>query len=144
MSNHKATPEQWKADKYDWSKADTEAMDNDSAFRCILELRSRIEQLEAQANHPVIPDSSTPPLSPAAQAVLDAVFDHWPGGYNHPGKPRCVAAALCAAADQVVPEESEPSEQPFADLNDRWPTWNANQKTRRKLLAIATELKNHQ
>ena len=25
MNNHKATPEQWKADKYDWSKADTEA-----------------------------------------------------------------------------------------------------------------------
>jgi hypothetical protein len=51
-----------------------------------------------------------------------------------------LAAALRAVADQVVPEESEPSEQPFADLNDRWPIWNANQKTRRKLLAIATEL----
>jgi hypothetical protein len=50
MNNHKATPEQWKADKYDWSKADTEAMDNDSAFRCILELRARVEALEAQAN----------------------------------------------------------------------------------------------
>jgi hypothetical protein len=49
MNNHKATPEQWKADKYDWSKADTEAMDNDSAFRCILELRARVEALEAQA-----------------------------------------------------------------------------------------------
>jgi hypothetical protein len=44
------------------------------------------------------------PLSSAAQAVLDAVFDHWPGGYKHPGKPRCVAAALRAVADQVVPE----------------------------------------
>jgi hypothetical protein len=41
MTGYKATPEQWKADKYDWSKADTEAMDNDSAFRCILELRAR-------------------------------------------------------------------------------------------------------
>ena len=32
-------------------------------------------------------------LSPAAEAVLDAVFDHWPGGHNHPGKPLCIAAA---------------------------------------------------
>lgn len=48
MSNQRETPEQWKADKYDWSKADTEAMDNDSAFRCILELRDRVEALEAK------------------------------------------------------------------------------------------------
>ena len=40
-------------------------------------------------------------LSPGAQAVLDAVFDHWPGGYNHPGKPLCVAAALRAVAGQM-------------------------------------------
>jgi hypothetical protein len=51
-----------------------------------------------------------------------------------------VSAALRAAADQVVPEESEPSEQPFADPNDPWPTWHANKKTRRELLAIADEL----
>ena len=43
-------------------------------------------------------------LSPGAQGVLDAVFDHWPGGYNHPGKPLCVAAAIRALADQAVPE----------------------------------------
>jgi hypothetical protein len=62
MNNHKATPEQWKADKYDWSKADTEAMTGDSAFRCILELQARVVALEAQAgNYPAIPDSSTPP-----------------------------------------------------------------------------------
>jgi hypothetical protein len=62
MNNHKATPEQWKADKYDWSKADTEAMTGDSAFRCILELQARVVALEAQSsNYPEIPDSSTPP-----------------------------------------------------------------------------------
>jgi hypothetical protein len=67
---YKATPEQWKADKYDWSKADTEAMDGDSAFRCILELRSRIELLEAQArNYPAILNSSTPP--PVARVTRD-------------------------------------------------------------------------
>ena len=67
-------------------------------------------------------------LSPAAQAVLDAVFDHWPGGYNHPGKPRCVAAALRAAADQLsykLPLEDDGR----VDVSD--------------LLAIATELEGH-
>jgi len=48
----------------------------------------------------------TPP-SPAAQAVLDAAFDHWPGGHNHPHKRVCIAAALRAAADQVVPESGK-------------------------------------
>jgi hypothetical protein len=42
------------------------------------------------------------PLSPDAQFVLDAVFDQWPGGYNHPGKPRCVAAALRAASARMM------------------------------------------
>ena len=52
------------------------------------------------------------PLSPGAQALLDAVFDHWPGGYNHPGKPLCVAAALRALADQVAPTEQNYEEAP--------------------------------
>jgi hypothetical protein len=77
-------------------------------------------------------------LSPSAQTVLDAanmVFSQ--AGTTAQG----IAAALCAAADQVVPEESEPFEQtPFVDDDDRWSIWNANQKTRRKFLAIATEL----
>jgi hypothetical protein len=87
-------------------------------------------------------------LSPAAQVVKDAVLAldpdrktfKWVWSLCRP----IAAAALRAAADQVVPEESEPSEQPFADLNDRWPTWYANKKTRRKLLDIADELENHQ
>jgi hypothetical protein len=64
-------------------------------------------------------------LSPAAQAVLDAVFDLWTGGYNHPNKPRCVAAALRAAADQVEPDDGIPAEV---------------QRVLDKLLAIADEL----
>jgi len=82
MKDYKATPEQWKADKYDWSKADTEAMDSDSAFRCILELRARVEALEAQAsNYLAIPDSSTPP-SMATDEELDKTWnfeDTWNG-----------------------------------------------------------------
>jgi hypothetical protein len=54
---------------------------------------------------------------------------------------QCLAAALQVVADQVVPVEPEPPELPFADVNDPWPSWNANQETRKKLLAIANELK---
>ena len=81
--------------------------------------------LSPQGEHALGPK----PLSPAAQAVLDAVFDHWPGGYNHPGKPLCVAAALRALADQVVPEGG-------AFLS---PGTAAG--IRAHILAIATELK---
>jgi hypothetical protein len=48
MTEHKATSEQWAADRYDWAHADTEALDGDPAFRCIMELRSRVEALEAR------------------------------------------------------------------------------------------------
>ena len=62
------------------------------------------------------------PLSPAAQAVLDAVFDHWPGGYNHPGKPLCIAAALRALAVRIKGADA----------------------IRQDILDIATELENAQ
>jgi hypothetical protein len=80
-------------------------------------------------------------LSPA-QAIVQAFDDRYEllGPLEDDWQEQCLAAALGALADQVVPEESEPSEQPFADPNDPWPTWHANKKTRRKLLAIATEL----
>jgi hypothetical protein len=77
------------------------------AFRQIDELRRRLDFQYSKLNKleedlsPLRLMTDPTPLSPAAQAVLDAVFDHWPGGYNHPGKPRCVAAALRAAAVQV-------------------------------------------
>ena len=84
-------------------------------------------------------------LSPTAQAVLDAInkeLDEAPWDVSFLAGVSA-AAAIRAVADQVVPEESEPFEQtPFVDDDDRWSIWNANQKTRRKLLAIATELEN--
>ena len=76
-------------------------------------------------------------LSPGAQAVLDAVFDHWPGGYNHPGKPLCVAAALRALADQVVPEQPA---IPKGDLTEQTYRWDERSGIRAHILAIATEL----
>jgi hypothetical protein len=70
-------------------------------------------------------------LSPAAQAVHDAAFSELPDGLCLKA---ALAAALRAAADQVVPS------QPIID-----PTWvgdayKQRQDTRAYLLAIATEL----
>jgi hypothetical protein len=48
------------ADRYDWARADTEAMDGDPAFRCIMELRDRVEALES-AQRPTVKDSLTVP-----------------------------------------------------------------------------------
>jgi hypothetical protein len=63
-------------------------------------------------------------LSTQAQQVLDAVVLAEPGMYSS------LAAALRAAADQVVPEEPEGGMAP------RW----IRQEVRRKFLAIAAEL----
>ena len=70
-------------------------------------------------------------LSPAAQAVLDA-------STLHPCKDSCLilAAALRAAADQVVPQRRKPM---YADSWEE-SAWTAQQDTRAELLAIAAEL----
>ena len=71
-------------------------------------------------------------LSPAAQAVLDAVCDNT--------EPDCdtqhlIAAALRAAADQVVPDHANSVGDAHDDARrDQW------MRIRRKLLAIAVEL----
>ena len=87
-------------------------------------------------------------LSLAAQTVLDAA-----NKVSFYGPDDCLnesrwiaAAALRAAADQVVPEQSEP---PCGE-SEPWPQsyqlmadskWEQRQKTRAELLAIAAELK---
>jgi hypothetical protein len=69
-------------------------------------------------------------LSPAAQTVLDAYYCEKP----LVGSKR-VAAALRAAADQVLPEE------PLYGGDQRWMfERDARQACRKKLLAIAAEL----
>ena len=74
----------------------------------------------------------TEPLSPVALAVLDAcdqAFDQC--GTTAQG----LAAALRAAADQVVPEE------PLHGGDQRWMyERDTRQESRKKLLAIAAEL----
>ncbi len=69
-------------------------------------------------------------LSPTAQAVLDAFLVGWQDEPMAQDR-QCLAAALRAAADQVVPEEPEGGMAP------RW----IRQSIRRQLLAIAAELK---
>lgn len=74
----------------------------------------------------------TEPLSPAAQAVLDAFFT---GDWEDEPLHASIAAALVAAADQVVPEE------PLHGGDQRWMyERDIRQESRKKLLAIAAEL----
>ena len=76
-------------------------------------------------------------LSPAAQAVLLAIWrapDDNRDSYRAAG-----AAALRAAADQVVPLQLPPeldTQRPTV----AWHAWDAAQQARFALLAIATEL----
>ena len=83
-------------------------------------------------------------LSLQAQAVLDATYremDYAPRRHVQ----WAAAAALRAAADQVVPEQAEP---PCGE-SEPWPQsyqlmadskWEQRQQTRAELLAIAAEL----
>lgn len=84
----------------------------------------------------------TQPLSPAAQAVRDAVALSMEGGWISPEfipyEARKAAAALRAVADQVVPEAANAvgDEHDEARL-DQW------LRIRWKILAIATELEGY-
>ena len=69
------------------------------------------------------------PLSPAAQAVLDA---YWKAPCDNK---RSVAAALRAAADQVAPSDLD-------EPRNYLPMAMECQRIRAELLAIATELEN--
>jgi len=73
MTEHESTPEQWTADRYDWARADTEAMDGDPAFRCIMELCSRVEALEAAAK-PAESNYLQKPDSSLVERVADAIY----------------------------------------------------------------------
>ena len=96
--------------------------------------------LSPQGEHAPGPE----PLSSAAQAVLDAVSDKYttfvfieyddknPFALKNPVS-KIAAAAICALADQVVPEQG----CPIYGLTERE---NERQQVRSRLLAIATEL----
>jgi hypothetical protein len=84
-------------------------------------------------------------LSKEAQAVLDALYMEELNGPQQLMARAHAVAVLRAAADQVVPEQSEP---PCGE-DEPWPQsyqlmadskWEQRQKTRAELLAIADEL----
>jgi hypothetical protein len=76
-------------------------------------------------------------LSPAAQAVLDAMYQV---NMDFSGEnAQLAAAALRAAADQVVPEESGPC----CEGDEYQKQWESDQSIRAHLLAIAAELDNN-
>lgn len=92
-----------------------------------------------------------PELSPAAEAVLNAVtFKRYDAPYYACLKSidqikSDVAAALRAAADQVVPWRPEPAEEsvgPTIDFGYAWALFSKANDVREKLLAIAQELEN--
>ena len=79
----------------------------------------------------------TKPLSPAAQAVMIAATN---GNFNVVDDPvykQCIAAALEAAADQVVPSDA-------MEPRNNLPMAIECQRIRSELLAIAAELEGHE
>jgi hypothetical protein len=81
-------------------------------------------------------------LSPAAQAVLDAYYTHADLLNREVTHEEMLAAALRAAADQVVPKP------PMIvaggrSYEDAW-TVTVHDDVRRRFLAIAAELEGHQ
>jgi hypothetical protein len=82
-------------------------------------------------------------LSPAAQAIMIAATN---GNHNCQADPvyrQCIAAALHAAADQVVPESKHPQRDSFSDRSVwQWAVdcHRHDADTRSKILAIAAEL----
>jgi hypothetical protein len=77
----------------------------------------------------------TKPLSPAAQAVLDAAFSaYWSAEQEAPNDEGMIAAAaLRAAADQVAPSDA-------MEPRNNLPMAIECQRIRAELLAIAAEL----
>jgi hypothetical protein len=83
------------------------------------------------------------PLSPAAQAVLDA-FGTYPLQADHVAEDMvlALAAALRAAADQVVPHLEEPDWGACNNGHCDIELYTDHQRKRAQLLAIAAELDN--
>jgi hypothetical protein len=74
-------------------------------------------------------------LSPAAQAVLDAFLAEWPDEALEQDR-KCLAAALRAAVEQVLPKMS-----PSRYLEDyEFGVWGAREDARNELIVIANEL----
>ena len=80
-------------------------------------------------------------LSPAAQAVFDAFCCEARSEPHH--QREAVAAALRAAADQVVPHLEEPDWGACDNVHFDVELYRSHHRKRSKLLAIAAELEAH-
>ena len=78
----------------------------------------------------------TKPLSPAAQAVLDALHEGW----QEWTPAQCLAAALRAAAEGILPLELS---VPANVTTKFYHQWEQRCDIRCELLAIAAELEAH-
>jgi hypothetical protein len=79
-------------------------------------------------------------LSLAAQAVLDEVLYKMCAGESESYAQMIAAAALRAAADQVVPDLPRPTEEGTRQFDSDIDYWEDCQQHRANLLAIAAEL----
>jgi hypothetical protein len=79
-------------------------------------------------------------LTPDAQAIVKAFDDRYEllGPLEDDWQEQCLAAAIRALADQVVPH---PGRYPMSEYMEG--LRNAKHDVRAKILAIATELENH-
>jgi hypothetical protein len=94
--------------------------------------------LAPQGYHAPVPATA---LSPGAQAVLDALYLEELNGPQQLMARAHAAAALRAAADQVVPREEWPDQSiGFADWNLATERCEQRKNIRAQLLAIAAEL----
>ncbi len=86
-------------------------------------------------------------LSPSAKAVDDAFWKTIYNKWNIYDMRRAqLAAALRAAADQVVPWKPEPTEESVSltvDFGYAWALFSQANDVRQKLIAIADELENN-
>jgi len=82
-------------------------------------------------------------LSPQAQAVWNAYYDNSGFEVYSLSEVNALAAALVAAADQVVPRERQPDVPDFPDSDQIAPyyKWLCRRHIRAELLAIAAELR---
>jgi hypothetical protein len=89
------------------------------------------------------------PLPPGASPAAEAVWAAWSNAeifFDIELTDRCaLAAALRAAADQVVPWQPEPTEEsvgPTIDYGYAWALFSKTNDIRQELIAIADELEN--
>jgi len=114
---YKATPEQWQASK-------RRAANGNIIDIRLLELRARVEALEAQANHPELPDSSTPPpvatdkelteawlqgatFTQGNRAVYNLGIKHGQAISREVAEPAPVAEGLVAAVAYAITGDSD-------------------------------------